>query len=323
MLSLILVVVGILLSSGFFSGAEAALVNLSDADVESMVHKKRMGAKLVKRVEDDLSRAVIAIVIMNNVVNIVGSILVGQLVIDLYGNAVLAVTTTGLTFGVIIFSEIIPKTLGMHYDQRVSLLVAPPIWLLVRILSPVIFLLEFLTNIMKRGERKVGTEEQIRSLVTIGRREGHIESDEGQLIHRAFILNDKRAEDIMTPLKDIIGLEQSMTVAEAVEKADSSSHSRYPVFGSSIHEILGVIMLQDILRALAHGKGDENIGAFMRDPLVVTHVMRSDELISLFRDEHKHLAVVQQDDHTVGIVTLEDVLEELVGDIEDETDIED
>lgn len=322
MLEILIVIAIILLVSGFFSGSEAALVSLTDAEVEAMVHKNKIGSHILARVEKQLDRSIITIVVWNNIVNIVGSIVVGQLVINLYGDAVLAVITTGLTFGIIVFSEIIPKSLGIHYAERISILCAPVILVMTTVMLPIIVALEWVTNLFKHGERKVGTEEQIRSLVTIGRKKGHIESDEGQLIHAAFILNDKKAADIMTPLKDIIGVNTEDDITGAWEKIDHESHSRFPVFGTSINEVEGVILKQDVLQALYEGKESDNVLSIVRDALVVESSVQSDELLTKFRDENKLLAVVQEDEHTVGLVTLEDVLEELVGEIEDETDVE-
>jgi len=286
------------------------------------MEKKRVGVSILHRVNKQLNRSVITIVVWNNVVNIVGSIVVGQIVINMYGDAVLAVITTALTFGIIIFSEIIPKAIGIHYAERVALITAPFVLALTILMLPVIVGLEWITNLFKRGERKVGTEEQIRSLVTLGRRKGHIESDEGRLIHRAFILNDKNAADIMTPLKDIIGLTLEDSLKEIWDQIDHEPHSRYPVFGTSMHEVEGMILKQDVLQAL-YENTDAPVESIMRETLTVQADMRSDELLSLFRDKNTHQAVVQEDDHTVGLVTLEDVLEELVGEIEDETDVED
>jgi CBS domain containing-hemolysin-like protein len=323
MIELFIVIAVILLMSGFFSGSEAALVSITDPEVHNMVDKNMVGSSVLSRVHKNLNRSVITIVVWNNVINIVGSIWVGQLVIKLYGDAILAVITTALTFGIILFSEIIPKAIGIHYAERVALLTAPLILTLTIVMLPVIMGLEYITNLFKKGERKVGTEAQIRSLVTIGRKLGHIESDEGQLIHRAFILNDKTADDIMTPLKDIIALNIEDTIGEAWQKIDHEPHSRYPVFGISMHEVKGMVIKQDVLQALYEKNGGDDIETIIRDVLTVKADMRSDELIALFRDKNIHQAVVQEDEHTVGLVTLEDVLEELVGEIEDETDVED
>lgn len=322
MFYLILLIAAVLTSSGIFSGSEAALISLSEAEVEELVNKKRFGARILLKINRSLDRSVTAILILNNIVNIVGSILVGQMVVTLYGDSFLAIVTTGLTFGVIVFSEIIPKNLGIHYAQVFAPLVAPLIWALTRLFLPFILVVEKAIKMLKKGERKIGTEQQIRSLVTKGRKEGHIESDEGQLIHRAFILNDKTAADIMTPLKDIVGITENMTVKEAAAEIEKKVHTRYPVFGSSIHDIKGIIIRKEILETLLVNQGNKPVTEIIREPLIVPSAMRSDRLLVLFRDKHIHLAVVQQDEHTVGLVTLEDVLEELVGEIEDEADME-
>lgn len=320
LLELALVVAGILILSGFFSGAEAALVSLSLPEVEEIVGRGMRGSHILKRVHRNVNRAVITIVIFNNVVNIVGSILVGQIVIAFYGDAILAVITTALTFGIIIFSEILPKSFGIHHAEKVALLCAPIIYVLTFISLPLIYVLELVTNSVRRGHRKVGTEAQIRSLVTMGRRAGHIESDEGQLIHRAFILNDKKAGDVMTPLKDITSVQDTSTMREAADHVLRHAYSRYPVFGNSMHEVKGLLLSNDILTALTEGKDTEPVTDVLREPLIVESDTPCDELIVLFRDKHVHLAIVQEEGRTVGVVSLEDVLEELVGEIEDETD---
>lgn len=322
MLSLILAIGLVLLLSAFFSASEAALLSLSAPEIGTLAARQSFGSKSLARIKPRFDRSIFAIVIMNNISNIVGSIVVGQLVIQAYGDAALAVVTTALTFGVIVFSEIIPKSLGVHYSEHVALFTAPFIHLLSLLFLPIIVILEAITQYFKRGERKVGTEEQIRSLVTMGRQAGHIETDEGQLIHRAFILNDKCAKDSMTDLKDIDGLQSDMTLHDAFEEVVGSPHSRFPVFGSSIHEIIGLVLKIDILEAVALDQ-DETLQQLLRETLVVDASVSADSLLALFRKQNTHLAVVQEEGHTIGIVTLEDVLEELVGNIEDETDSED
>jgi len=320
---LALLILGVLVFSGFFSGAEAVLLSITEAEVEAYVHEKKKGSHVLKKINDSLDRSIFAIVIMNNVVNIVGSVLVGNITMQLYGSASLAIVTTCLTLGVIVFSEILPKSLGMHYAHQAAIPIAIIIRSLICVLYPFILVLELLTDLFKRGERRIGTEQQIRSLVTIGRRAGYIENDEGQLIHRAFILNDKTAKDIMTPLKDIIGVEENETIGEVAAKVFRENHSRYPVFGDSIHELKGVVISHDILRELSEGHEGQPMESILQPGLTIPYSIRSDALLALFRDERKHLALVQEKGKTIGLVTLEDVLEELVGEIEDELDARD
>lgn len=324
MTELIFLIAGVLILSGFFSGSEAALFSITQAETETFMREKRWGAHVLHSVQKSLNRAIIAIVIMNNIVNIIGSVFVGNRVLNLYGDAMLAIVTAALTFGVIIFSEILPKSLGIHYANKIAIPVAFAIRALTMALLPIILLIEAMTNFFNRGEgRKVGTEQQIRSLATLGRRAGHIESDEGQLIHRAFNLNDKTAQDIMTPLKDIVYLKESDTIKKAAQQIVREDHSRYPVIGSSINDIRGVVMSYDILQAMMEERGNKKVQTIMAPTLVVPASARGDRLLMLFRDKHKHQAVVQEDGKTIGLVTLEDVMEELVGEIEDERDVRD
>ena len=302
---------------------DAAVLSVERAEVEAMVERREWGSKPLQKVVKRMSRSVVVIVIITNTINVLGPIVVGQIAISTYGSTIIGVITAILTFGTIIFSEIIPKSVGAHHAPLIARFASPAILIIGLLLWPIVIVLEWFANLFSSGKRAVGTEEQIRALVQLGRRAGHIETDEGQLIHRAFILNDKTAADIMTPLKDIVGISEDMTIRDASKKVFSQTYSRYPVFGSSIHDITGLAMSHDILEALSQGRDDQSIQRITRDALLVDAHLRSDELLVFFRDEHIHLAVVQDNGKTVGIVTLEDVLEELVGEIEDEIDVED
>ncbi len=154
----------------------------------------------------------------------------------------------------------------------------------------------------------------------IGDRAGYIESGEGQLIHRAFILNDKTAGEIMTPLDWVKALGADFTIKQAVAEVCRSGYSRYPVFGRSIDDIQGIALSRDVLQS-AGERSSDSLHSITRPAVIVDAQVKSDKLLALFRDKHIHLAVVQDLGKTVGVVSLEDVLEELVGEIEDEKDV--
>ena len=307
--------------SGFMAAIEAAVLNISHGEVEELQLQKTWGGGALKEITERITQAVVVIVVFTNTINILGPILAGRKALQLYGDASIGIITAILTFGTIIFSEIIPKSLGSHYAPLIGRLVAPIIRWLIFLLYPLVVVLERFSDLFKSGERRIGTEAQIRSLATIGRRAGYIESDEGQLIHRAFILNDRSAADLMTPLKDVVAVEDTTTVRQAATRVFRHAYSRYPVFGKSANDVRGLVMSRDILEALTDGKDEEPVSTICRSCLVVPATMRSDELLLRFRYEHIHLAVVQAERKTVGLVTLEDVLEELVGEIEDEKDV--
>lgn len=301
---------------------DAAVLSVSRAEVEEMVTHKKSGALVLRALQHQITRAVVVIVILTNIVNVLGPILVGQKAVELFGSDIIGIVTAALTALTILFSEIIPKSVGTHYAPLISRIAAPAILMVMYALYPLVLLLDRLTSFFRRGHRLIGTEQQIRSLVTIGRRAGHIENDEGQLIHRAFILNDKTAADVMTPLKDVVGVTESDTIRTAADIVFHETYSRYPVFGQSIHHPSGLVISQDILEALSEGKDQEPVASVMREALLVQASMKCDRLLLHFRDRQIHLGIVQDGRKTVGIVTLEDVLEELVGEIEDEHDAE-
>ena len=299
---------------------DAAVLSVTRAEVEELVALKKPGAVALRSVVNRITHAVVVIVLITNTINILGPILAGNKAIDLYGSRAIGVVTAILTFGTIIFSEIIPKSLGAHYAPLIARYSAPIIRALIIALYPLVIVLERMSDLLKSGKRRIGTEAQIRSLVTMGRRDGYIENDEGRLIHRVFVLNDKTAADVMTPLKDMISIDHSKSIRQAAEHVFHHAYSRYPVCGKSIHDIEGMAMSRDILAELSKGRDDQRVSAIVRPTLVVEAATPSDELLVQFRDRHIHLAVVQKDGKTVGLVTLEDVLEELVGEIEDEKD---
>ena len=315
-------VIGFIALSGLMAMVDAAVLSVSRGEIEEMVMRKYSGAVALRSIAQRIGQALVIIVLFTNTINILGPILAGKKAADTWGDASIGVITAILTFGTIIFSEIIPKSLGTHYAPKIARVSAPIILSLIYVLYPIVRALEWMSNLLKSGERPIGTEAQIRSIVSLGREAGHIEEDEGQLIHRAFILNDKTAANIMTPLRNLVGVEAKATISEAATRLAAEDFSRYPVFGKSMHEVVGMVLIRDVLAAINENRGDEQVESILRQPFVVPHDVHSDRLLVLFRDKHIHMAVVQQAGKTVGLVTFEDVLEELVGEIEDEMDVE-
>ncbi|TWT39268.1 hemolysin family protein [Blastopirellula retiformator] len=318
MLTLILYIVGFICLSGVAALVDAAILSVSRSEVEEMVMKKLPGAVALQAVKNRITRAVVVVVILTNTINILGPILAGNKAIELYGDTVIGIVTAILTFGTIIFSEIIPKSLGTHYAPLISRLAAPPILALIYVLYPIVLPLDWISRQMQQGERPVGTEAQIRSLATLGRTAGHVDNDELRLVHRAFLLNDKTAADIMTPLKDIVGVQRDAKVKDAAKQVLQHTHSRYPVFGNSVNEVIGMVISHDILGELTEEQDAAPIEGLVRPAMVIPAETRCDDLLKEFRAKRIHLAIVQQEEKTVGLVTLEDVLEELVGEIDDE-----
>lgn len=319
---LLVFIVAFIALSGLMAAVEAALLSVTQPEIDEMILHERRGARRLWGVKHQLPRSLAVIVILTNLVNVLGPILVSRQAFDVYGPRSLVPITIVLTVGTIVFSEVIPKSLGSHYAPRLACLAAPFIRMLGFVMAPLSAGLARLTRALTRGRRKIGTEAQIRALVKIGSRGGHIEPQEGRMIYRSFLLNDRSAQDIMTPLPEVVAVPANATVEQAAGLIRRREFSRYPVFGASPDDVQGWLIGRDVLRMLVDGPADAPIAAIVRPPFVVNAETRADELLVLFRTRHEHLAVVRdEEERTLGIVTLEDVLEEIVGEIEDEKDV--
>lgn len=307
--------------SGLMAAIDAAVLSVSHPEIEEMLLERRWGASRLKAIRQHLPRVVVVIVILTNTINVLGPVLVSQQAVETLGPRSLGIIMGILTIGSIIFSEIIPKAFGAHHAPLVSRLAAPALLMIEKVLYPIVSVFAWLSRQLIQGTRPIGTEKQIRALVMLGRRGGHIESNEVRLIYRTFLLNDRLAREIMTPAERCVTISSDNTILDAAAEVRRTEYSRYPIHGSSIHEIHGQVRSRDILEAVADGRGHENILAITQPGLIVDASCVLDDLLMTFRDSHVHLAVVQDQQQTVGLVTLEDVLEQLVGEIEDEKDI--
>ncbi len=322
MADLAFLIAGFIVASGFFAMIDAAVLNVTPAEVEVLIAKKRWGAKELKKLLQHTTRAIIVIVLFTSVTNILGPILAAEKAVELFGSWSIGYMTALLTFSTIIFSEIIPKSLGAHNAPRISRRVAPFLLALITLLYPLVIVLERIVTVFKKsGKRKIGTEDQIRALANIGGGEGHIDSDERELIHRAFVLNDKKARDVMTPAKNIVCIPHDWTIRQAAQLIFAQQYSRYPVIGSSLDDIRGYLLSMDVLENLADGKGERPVTGLVRSLLTVDAAFPCDALLTVLRKNTAQLAAVTERRTTVGLVTLEDVLEELVGKFRDETDV--
>ncbi|MFI4874074.1 MAG: hemolysin family protein [Blastopirellula sp. JB062] len=320
MFVLSLYIVGFIFLSGIAALVDAAILSVSRSEVEEMVMKKLPGSVPLRAVKKRITRAVVVVVILTNTINVLGPVLAGSKAVELYGDAVIGIVTAVLTFGTIIFSEIIPKSLATHYAPLISRIAATPILALIYLLYPIVIPLDWLSRQFQSGDRPVGTEAQIRSLAALGRSAGHIDNDEGRLVHRAFLLNDKSAADVMTPLKDVVSVQHTATIRQAAQAVFQHEFSRYPVFDHSVNDVLGMVLSRDILSGLTAEKDADLVTAILRPTFIVQADQRCDDLLKTFRAKKVHLAIVQDQEKTVGLITLEDVLEELVGEIDDEKD---
>ena len=319
--TLIATVLVVLIGSGLCSGSETALLSVPEVRAQQLASSQGRRGRALLAIKQHIARPISAIVILNNVFNIVGSIAVGVVATATFGQRSVGIVSGVLTLLVIVFSEIMPKTLAERYAERVSLWIALPVRALTTLLTPLVVLFEILMRPLTRGERGPTTNEaEIRLLVDLGRSEGMLEDDEVAMIQRVFQLNDLSAQDLMTPRTAVTWLDANTPIEDAKDEIVSSEHSRIVVGDGDLDHAVGVVLKQDLLAALLD-EPDRTVGDLTRELTAVPWVLRADELLPLFRQRQEHLAlVIDEYGGTMGVVTLEDVIEVLTGPILDETD---
>ncbi|CAN5519500.1 hemolysin family protein [soil metagenome] len=317
----------LVLLSGFFSGAEIALFSLGEARVRTLVDEGRRGARALAELKANPEKLLATILIGNNIVNIGAASLATALALDWFGSQGVAYATGAMTLLVLIFGEITPKGLASANAATFGLTVAPVIHVLSRILFPIVLPLEALTRWFVRRSRRDGvptiTEGEIREMTEIAHEKGAIDEHERQIIERAFWLDETRAWDIMTPRVEIFAWPASRPLGEIAAELPTVRYSRIPVYRESVDEIVGVLYTRDAYQALLSGQRDVQLGELAREPLFVPGSVPLTRLLSDFQTRRVHLGIVMDEyGGTDGLVTLEDILEELVGEIVDETDVE-
>lgn len=327
MIDLIIAVFLVLGSSALASGTEVALFAVPISKVMGYVQEGRKGASSLLRVKEDMTRPIMTIVIINNISNIVGSIIVGAIASrpDVFGSEWLGVFSGVLTFLVIVFAEILPKTVGEIYAERIALIAAAPILLLSRVFFPFVWIIQRIVAPLVRGRQgmQVTSEEEIQALTRMGKQAGVIEDDESEFIHRVFRLNDVTAWDIMTPISRTDVLDGEKTVGEMMVGLREITHTRLPVYEDNLDHIVGIANMRNLLEELADGRTDTVIGTVATEATFIPSSVAADDLLRHFQQTKQHLAVVVNAlGNVLGVVSLEDVLEEIVGDIIDETDEE-
>jgi putative hemolysin len=313
------------LLSGVFSGSETALVSISLARAEALNHEGRRGASALYRLKSDPSRMLITILIGNNVVNIAASAIATVLATKWLGHIGPGVAVGVLTALILIFGEITPKTLATRYSERISLVIAPGLVAFMRSIYPLVWLFSRFTSWVQRMSGEYGdpmvTEAELISMTEHGEEEGTIEADEREMIERVFILNDLKASDVMTPMRRVFMVDGRRSLAEILPEVLAQPYSRIPLHGEDANEVLKILFLRDLFSQVASGDTSADAFSIARSPLYVPENQKLDVMLPLLRREQQHMAVVvDETGYTQGVVTLEDLVEELVGEIYDEMD---
>lgn len=322
MTALVIAVLLVLLSSAICSGTEAALFSVPKVRARQLAQEHPKAGTALLRIQESMLRPIATIVIFNNIANISGSMAVGAIAKDVFEDSLMGIFSGVMTFLVILFSEIIPKSLGEQYNDKISLFVSVPLLRLTWMLTPILYLLEKMTAPFQREDQGYSTNEaEIRLLARLGQHEGIIEKDEGEMIQRVFELNDLTAGDLLTPRVVMTALRAHETLEEVKAEVLASRHSRMIVVGETVDEIKGFVLKAELLRAMLESDESRCVGEFVQKVTFVPRQIKADALLVKFRTKRQHLAVVLDEFGGVaGVISLEDVLEVLTGQIMDETD---
>lgn len=322
---IVVALVSILLS-GFFSGTEIAFFSLNEAKIHSLVKKKVKGAKLLEKLKSNPERLLVTILIGNNIVNIGSSSLITSLVTQQYGSQAVGVATGMMIFLVLTFGEIVPKSIATTYSSQIARYTAFPIYLFQITLLPISFLFEliskFTLKIVSRGKKEEeSTEEDLLSIAAIGYKKGTLEAHEHKVIRKILKLNDTRVSKVMTSKENMYVINGEDTLNTVIKKIKENHYSRLPVYLENTDNIVGFLITKDIISFPKYKWSELKVKDIMRKVLFVKDNMLLSELYPKLQTEKLHLAIVQdKTNNTVGLITLENIIEELLGEIYDETD---
>ncbi len=316
--------------SAFFSASETALISLSKIRLRRMVDDDVKNANIISKLIENPSNLLGAILIGNNIANIGASALATSLAIDYFGpSRGVAISTIGMTLLILIFAEVTPKSLASQFSEKTSIKVSKPMYLITKVLWPLTYTLTLVTNVLVRllGGKKDGsqpliTEDELKTIVNVSHEEGLLEGDERQMIYNVFEFGDSQAKDVMTPRTNMVAVSVDSTYDELVQVFKEENFSRTPVYDEDIDDIIGILHVKDLI-FYVNKKESFNLRDLIR-PVYYTYEYKPTSLLfDEMRLSRSPVAIILDEyGGTAGIVTTEDLVEEIVGEIRDEYDEE-
>ncbi|MEI7648997.1 MAG: hemolysin family protein [Methanomicrobiales archaeon] len=324
-LEILLFIICVLLSA-FFSSSEVALISIHRAKVRTLINEGKPGSKAVAALKESPEHLLITILIGNTVVNIAAASIATAVAIRMFGDYGVGIATGFVVLVLLIFGEIGPKIYAARASDSFALTVAPIILFLSRLFTPVIWLVERVSPTLGIGKdigEPVVTEEEIKEWIDVGKEEGTIEQGEQDMLYSVLDFADTTAREIMTPRVNVILMEDTVSFEEAIRIFNDTGFSRIPVYHEQIDNITGILNVKDVFSAMVSRRKDSAIKEVMYDPMFVPETQKIDDLLKELQVHRVQMAVaIDEYSSFVGIVTVEDILEELVGDIMDEFDKE-
>ena len=327
-ITMLIILIFLIFLSAFFSSAETAFTTVSSIKIRTLMDENNKKAFLVKKIIDNKTKMLSAILIGNNIVNISASSLATILVQKLFGNYAVSIATGVLTILILIFGEITPKTIASLYALKLSLIYSKIIYFLMIALTPVIIVINYLANfvlfilrINPVSSSKTLTENELRTIVDVSHEEGVIEKEERQMINNVFDFGDAVAEDVMVPKIDMTMADINSTYDELIDIFRKEKYTRIPIYQDSTDNVIGIINMKDLL--LYNSSAVFDIRNYLRSAFYTYETKKLSELMLVIKKTSVNIVIVLDEyGVTSGLITLEDLLEEIVGEIHDEYDID-
>jgi putative hemolysin len=310
---------GLVILSGFFSGAEISFFSLSKLKVKYMLKKGIKGAEIVDKLKNNPQKLLVTILIGNNLVNVLASVLATSIAIKVFNNYAVGITTGAMTLILLIFGEITPKSFAVRYNEKIALFSSRPLLFFQYLFYPFVLFFSIILKRVVDGEKKpLITEEEIKAYVSIGEDVGEVKETEEEIIHRIFRFSDMKAKDVMTPRKKIIFVDKDDRIKDIIKIFSLKKHPKIIACDKNIDNIKGFVNIYD---AQKNVKRNIRVSKITKPISFISSEKTLDSLLKFFQAKKQSIAVVIDSYGTnIGIVTVEDVIEEIVGEIMDETD---
>lgn len=312
--------------SGFFSGAEVALVSVSKLKAKQLLEQNTPRAKHLVYLKENFQQTLITILIGNNLVNIAGSAIATKLALDYFGDAGIGIATGLMTFLILTFGEILPKTFCSKHAVTISLMISPLVHYLMLLLTPIVWTFHhFSIWVNKFGPQTVNdylvTEQELKYMIRIGEQQGQIKPDEKEMIQNILKFDDTLVNQVMTPRNQIFALDANLTVKQALPQIIKEGYSRIPIYDKHLDKIKGIVVVSDLLEILSKKQENKKLKELAHHAIFIPEHKKTDALLKDLQHRSSHMAIVVNEHGSVeGVVTIEDLLEEIVGDIYDESD---
>ena len=316
-----------LLLSAFFSGAETAFTALQRIRVEHLVSTKVPGAARIARMMRHPEKLLSAILTGNNLVNTAAAVLATVLAVSLWGEQGILIATIGVTIILLVFCETTPKIIAAHNAERTAIRLARPVEVAQAVFTPAVLALSSIASRLSKmagGEpvfRSLVSEEEIRTMISVGHKEGTVEEAEAEMLHNVFDFGDRPVHEVMVPRPEVVAIEQGSTVTDFLALYAESPLSRFPVYEENMDNVVGILSIKDVLMALAKGTIDNQsvIDDLIRPSYFTPETKRINELFAEMRDNNYRMAVIVDEyGGTAGVVSLSRLVEEIVGQVGDE-----